>query len=139
MATKTDLPPRHHTDDLNLGSNIAQRLEDFAASVISISSRLPKDAAGRHVAIQMVRSATGAGSNYEEARAAESRADFVHKAAVALKEVREARYWLALVQKSGWIQGSLLELVGEANELAAILGASVRTARARAGVDRLAR
>ena len=79
----------------------------------------------------MVRAATAAGANYEEARAAESRADFVHKASVALKELREARYWIALVQQTGWLEMDLRDVVQEAGELAAILGASVRTARAR--------
>ena len=103
----------------------------FAASVVRLSGRLPKDPTGRHVAIQMVRSATAAGANYEEARAAESRADFVHKAGVALKELREARYWVGLVRQTGWMQSDLGAILREANELAAILGASVRTARAR--------
>ena len=75
------------TDPLNLGGNIAARLADFAASVLRFSTRLPKDPTGRHIAIQMVRAATAVGANYEEARAAESRPDFVHKAGVALKEI----------------------------------------------------
>jgi Ubiquitin-activating enzyme active site len=138
MANQTGPPPRHRTDDLELGSNIAHRLEDFAASVIHLSTRLPKDAAGQHVVIQW--SAPRRAPAPTTRRPAPPRAaDFVHKAAVALKEVREARYWLALVQKSGWVQGSLTEVVREANELAAILGASVRTARARASADRRAR
>ncbi len=74
----------------------------------------------------------GAGANYEEARAAESRADFAHKAAVAAKEMRQAVYWLGLVHRSGWIPADLSKVVHEASELAAILGASARTARSRA-------
>jgi len=99
---------------------------------VRLGSKLPKDAAGRHVAIQLIRSATGAGANYEEARAAESRADFVHKVGIAAKEAREASYWIGLVQRSGWFEDDLRALVREANELAAILGASARTAKSRA-------
>src|SRR5207247_7053680 len=98
---------RDRRNEMQLGRNIAERLAEFAAAVVRLSARLPKDPTGRHIAIQMVRSATGAGSNYEEARAAESRADFVHKAGVALKEMREARYWVVLVQKTGWIEAEL--------------------------------
>jgi len=133
--SKTRLPPNTPPapgDDLQVGRNIAHRLADFAVSVVRFSARLPKDPTGRHIAIQMVRSATAAGANYEEARAAESRPDFIHKAAISLKELREARYWVALVQQTGWIEQDLAGMVREANELAAILGASVRTARARA-------
>jgi four helix bundle protein len=125
------LPTGHH-DDFKLGRNIANRLADFGAAVVQLSGRLPKDPTGRHIVIQMVRAATAAGANYEEARAAESRADFIHKAGIALKELRQARYWVDLVQRTGWMEGDLGAIVREANELAAMLGASVRTARARA-------
>jgi four helix bundle protein len=113
------------------GRDISCRLADFAAAVVRLSVRLPRDPTGRHVCIQLVRAATGAGANYEEARGAESRADFVHKAAVSLKELREARYWVVLIQKTVWIEDDLNAVIREANELCAILGASVRTARTR--------
>ena len=48
-----------------------------------MAEKLPKHAAGRHVGLQLVRSGTAGGANYEEARAAESAADFAHKALVA--------------------------------------------------------
>jgi four helix bundle protein len=116
---------------LRVGADIAGRLLRFGVEVLELASALPKHAAGRHVALQLVRSGTGAGSNYEEARAAESRADFVHKLGVAAKEMREACYWVALVEGSRWVCTDQRALVREANELAAILGASSRTARAR--------
>jgi four helix bundle protein len=84
------------------------------------------------VASQVVRSATGGGANYEEARAAESRQDFIHKVGVAAKEVREAVYWLELIRRTAWTKRDLSAVAREASELAAILGASARTARARA-------
>ena len=68
------------------------------------------------------------GALYEEARAAESRADFVHKLGVAAKEAREACYWGELIQRAGWLD--ITPLLREGLELAAILGASARTARA---------
>jgi four helix bundle protein len=86
--------------------------------------------------MQLIRSATGSGANYEEARAAESRADFIRKVGIAAKEAREACYWLGLVQRSGWLRADLRALVRQANELSAILGASARTARSRAHQDK---
>ena len=53
----------------------------------------------------------------------------MHKAGVALKELREARDWVVLVQKTEWIEDDFDAVVGEADELCAILGASIRTAR----------
>jgi four helix bundle protein len=84
------------------------------------------------VARQLVRAATGGGANYEEARGAESRADFIHKVGIANKEVREALYWLRLVQDAELAADEQLAvLVQEADELVAILTSSIKTAKQR--------
>lgn len=81
----------------------------------------------------MWRAATSGGANYEEARAAESSADFVHKIRLATKELREARYWLRVVQRSDWLRpGAVGRLADELDQLVAILVASARTAKSRA-------
>lgn len=129
-ATANGQPP------IQIGSDIAARLLELAVGALRLASRLPRTPAGRHVASQLVRSATGGGANYEEARAAESREDFVHKVRVAAKEVRESVFWLTLIQRSGWVGSPLEGAIREAGELAAILGASARTARANARVKR---
>jgi len=114
---------------LRLGRDIAERFLDLAVAVAGLIAKLPKDTGGRHVASQLFRSATSSGANYEEARGAESREDFVHKIGVAAKEVREAAFWLRLIQRSGWIAADLADTLDKTQKLAAILGASVRTAR----------
>jgi four helix bundle protein len=82
------------------------------------------------VASQVVRSATSAGANYEEARAAESRSDFIHKVRLAAKEMRETIFWLRLTRSCSMVPATNLDPVAdEATELAAILTASARTAR----------
>lgn len=112
-----------------MGSDIASRLLDFAAEILRIVKTLPKDVSGRHVASQLVRAATAGGANYEEARASESRADFIHKLGIATKELREAAFWLRLVERSAMTTLPLRATWSEANQLAAILAASARTAR----------
>jgi four helix bundle protein len=97
-----------------------------------VAGQLPRTAIGRHVALQLARSSTGAGANYEEARAAESTADFAHKIAIAAKEMREASYWVRLIVRAALAPGDHRDIAREASELNAMLGASVRTARARA-------
>jgi len=116
---------------MRIGSDIATRLLEFAVGAIRVATLLPKDRAGRHVSSQLICSATGGGSNYEEARAAESRDDFIHKVGIAAKEVRESIYWLQLIERSKWTHHDLSTLTSEACELAAILGDSARTARSR--------
>ena len=65
------------------GDDIANRLLEFSAQVLRVVSELPNDAAAKHVARQLTRAGTSGGANYEEARGAESRADFAHKVLVA--------------------------------------------------------
>jgi four helix bundle protein len=114
------------------GENISIRLRHFAAQVVRLCRTFPDDPAAKHILRQLVRAATGGGSNYEEARGAESRADFIHKVGIANKEMREALYWLRLVQDAEIVVGEqLADLVREADELVAILTASINTAKQR--------
>ena len=115
------------------GDDIADRLLGFAKRVLGLCRRFPEDFAGKHVARQLIRCSSSAGSNYEEARGAESLADFIHKIAVARKEIRESRYWLRLADPELAQGPEIAALIREANELAAILTSSIKTARARSG------
>ena len=111
------------------GDNIATRLVDFGASVVRLVAALPQDRPGKHIADQLLRSATSGGSNYEEARSAQSRRDFVHKVSLAAKEMRESVYWLGLVQRANLApQYEIPPLLREAGELVAILMSSAKTA-----------
>src|SRR5689334_4941329 len=107
-----------------------QRCRLFAAGVLRFTSGFPKDAEGRHLADQLRRSGTSIGANVQEAQAAQSRADFISKMNIALKEAREACYWIQLLRDAGYMQGPALEtLAKEAPQLAAMLGKSIITAR----------
>ncbi|MBK8013494.1 MAG: four helix bundle protein [Deltaproteobacteria bacterium] len=110
------------------GDNIATRLVDFGASVVRLVVALPQDRPGKHIADQLLRSATSGGSNYEEARSAQSRRDFVHKVSLAAKEMRESVYWLGLVRANLAPQYEIPPLLREAGELVAILMSSAKTA-----------
>ena len=69
--------------------DLAERLINFAASIIELAEMLPGSFAGRHIAGQMIRSGTAPALHYGEAQGGESRKDFIHKMKVALKELRE--------------------------------------------------
>ncbi len=112
------------------GADIAERLLRYAANVIWICKNLLSTPEGRHIRKQLVGSGTSPGANYEEARCAESRADFVHKLKIANKELRESRYWLRLAKLAGFLpHRAATSLIAEASELVAILTASIKTAR----------
>jgi four helix bundle protein len=112
------------------GGDIAERLLALSVAVVGLGEALPKRAMTRHIGLQVVRSVTSAGANYEEARHAESRADFVHKVGMAAKELGETLYWLRLIDRLPRMPSVTL-VIGECDELVAILVASARTARSR--------
>jgi four helix bundle protein len=85
----------------------------------------------RHVAAQIVRSGIAAAPNYDEARSGESRADFVHKVNIALKELVETRGWLKFIILAGLLPSRRVAvLVDESEQLCRILGKSIATAKA---------
>lgn len=97
---------------------LSERLLDFAASILKLLTRLNKPAIGQHIGNQLMRSVTSSGANYEEACGAESKADFIHKMQLVLKELRESLYWLKLVKRAGLISDENLQpLLSEAEEL----------------------
>jgi len=112
------------------GDDIAERLLNYGARILKMVHTLPASSTTRYVTDQIVRSSCSSGANYEEARGAESTADFVHKLGVTLKELRESRYWLRLLIQSGMASGEKLsELHNEADALCRIVGQSILTAR----------
>lgn len=82
----------------------SERLLSFAVAIGRIVDSLPDTQPGRHVAGQLIRCGTSPAPNYEEACAAESRADFIHKIGICLKELRESRLWLRPAQKAALMQ-----------------------------------
>ena len=68
---------------------ISDRLLNFASNVIIVTNQLAKSYPGKHIAGQLMRSATSAGANYEEACGAESRSDFIHKLQIVFKELKK--------------------------------------------------
>ncbi len=124
-----DRKQKIQTQRLQKGDDIAERLLQLAVNVVRLIRLMPRDCVGRHVSSQLMRSSTSSGANYGEARAAESRPDFIHKIGVAAKEMQETLFWLRLIQQSEPIKSDLSALIVEARELLAILLASRRTAR----------
>lgn len=113
-----------------LGEDIAERLLEFAARVGKLVDSLPENRLGRHVAAQLVRSGTSPAPNYEEARGAESKKDFVHKLGICLKELRESCCWLRLIVKAELLPDRrILTLLDEGEQLSSIVAKSIVTAR----------
>ena len=111
--------------------DLEARLVELAMRIAEIVELLPNTRLGNHVAGQLIKSGTSPAPNYAEAQGAESRSDFIHKLSVVLKEPRETRVWLLIIQRKGMLRrADLVEsTLAETNELIAILISSRGTAR----------
>lgn len=109
---------------------LSTRLIEFSVRIGKVADALPETRLGRHIAGQLVRCGTSPPPNYEEACAAESKSDFIHKLSIVLKELRECGCWLRMITKADLLPQQRLELLlDEANQLRRIIGQSVNTAK----------
>ncbi|MGE0635711.1 MAG: four helix bundle protein [Bacteroidia bacterium] len=116
----------------NFREQMVERLLEFAARIIKLDSKLCSTYTGKHIYGQLFRSGSSAGANYEESIGAESKADFIHKSQVVLKELRETYYWLRLILKSQLLSindEDLKVLIPENLELIKIISKSLVTAK----------
>ena len=112
--------------------DLEDRLIDFAVSIIKLIEHLNDSKAGKHIASQLLRSGTSPAPNYGEAQSAESKADFIHKLKIGLKELKETRVWLKIILKSKIYKSSyetLNIIIKETEELIAILSTCIKTAK----------
>ncbi|MEX2088643.1 MAG: four helix bundle protein, partial [Bacteroidota bacterium] len=79
--------------------DINERTFEFALAILELTEKIPSGRIGNRIADQLIRSGTSIGANLEEATAASSKADFVNKVIIALKEARETSFWLRIVQR----------------------------------------
>jgi four helix bundle protein len=109
---------------------IHRRLINFGARTTRVAKMLPKTDEGRYIAQQLMRSGLAAAPNYAEARAAESRADFIHKLRIVLKELNETKSWLEqIVANALFARDKMVAIIAENQELCWIIAASIKTAR----------
>ena len=110
--------------------NLSERFLRFSVLVGALVKKLPDDLFAENIARQLVRSGTSPYANYEEACAAESRRDFIHKLSICLKELRESKAWLRLIQEAGILPRSeLVDLLGECEQLCRIVAKSIATTK----------
>jgi four helix bundle protein len=109
---------------------LQQRLVNFGARATRVARMLPRTQEGRYIAEQLMRSGLASAPNYAEARAAESRRDFVHKLRIVLKELNETRTWLEQIVANGlFSRDKMAAIIAENQELCWIIAASIKTAR----------
>ncbi len=113
-------------------SEMKRRTKAFAIKVVRIFESLPQKGAAVVLGRQLLRSGTSAGANYGSACRSKSTADFAAKMGFVEEEIDETMYWLELFMEIGVLRTEEMEnILKEANELLAIVVASIKTAQER--------
>ncbi len=103
---------------------------DFAARIIKLCKFLEDSKKEHIISKQIIRSGTSIGANINEAQYGNSKADFVSKLHISLKETAETEYWLRLLFKSDYIDDKMFDsLLNDCLEVKKILISSINTAK----------
>ncbi len=102
----------------------------FAVRIIKLNQHLTKNRKEFVISKQILRSGTSIGANINEANYGQSKADFISKLHIALKETAETEYWLKLLQLSDYISTDMASsLLSDCIEIKRILVSSINTAK----------
>ena len=114
--------------------DLAERLFEFSVNVIKAIRTLPYSEEYKIIRYQLIKAATSAGANYEESQGAVSTPDFANKVGIALKEAREANYFIRLIIAVTENPVVWIPLREESAELKKILGSIyTKTSKPRKG------
>ncbi len=107
---------------------IGERSFDFAVRIVKLCQYLDgSPGVSRTISNQLLRAGTSIGANIEEGKGSQSRADFVAKYSIAVKEARETHYWLRLLRKCQILSEAQLDsLTDESDQLIRILTSIIK-------------
>ena len=106
------------------------RTKQFALRIMRLVDALPRRRSAEVIGNQLLRAATSVGANYRSARRARSPAEFCAKLGIVEEEADESQYWLELIGEGGLMNVKRLQaLMNEVDQIAAMVVASIRTAR----------
>jgi four helix bundle protein len=110
--------------------DIQARTFDFGIRIVKLVDRLPRTLAAVEIGRQLLRAGTSIGANVQEADAAETKKDFIHKMSIARKEAQETRYWLSIIRTALLPNDAEVEaLWQESDELSRILYTIIKNTR----------
>jgi len=112
-----------------MNSPLLNKSLDFATQVVLFYEDFSKTKKDTTIAKQLLRSATSVGANINEAIYGNSKADFISKLHISLKETGESIYWLTLLKRTNLIEYNFDELLSLAEEIKRMLIASLNTAK----------
>ena len=108
---------------------IEKKSFDFAVRIVNLYKYLIDNKKEFVMAKQLLRCGTSIGANVAEAEQAQSKADFISKLHISLKETGESIYWLTLLKRTNLIEYNFDELLSLTEEIKRMLIASLNTAK----------
>ena len=112
-----------------MSSPLLEKSLDFATQIVLFYEEFSKSKKDTTIAKQLLRSATSVGANINEAVYGNSKADFISKLHISLKETGESIYWLTLLKRTNLIEYNFDEILSLAEEIKRMLIASLNTAK----------
>lgn len=110
-----------------VNNNIQNKSFSFAVRIVKLCKLLRTERREYVLSKQLLRSGTSIGANISEAQQAQSRADFLSKLNIALKETTETKYWLRLLEATEYLTKPELDsIIKDCVEIEKILVASVK-------------
>ena len=111
-------------------NTLSDKSIDFGARIVKLHRYLVQSKHETVLSKQILRSGTSIGANIHEAQYGNSKADFIAKLHIALKETAETEYWLRLLEKSEYLEEQqAVSLLNDCLEIKRILIASINTAK----------
>ena len=102
--------------------------KQFAVDIVNLCTNIKENRKSNVLLNQVLRSGTSIGANVRESYSAQSRADFINKLNIALKEADETQYWLEIFLESEIItQSEYDSLYTDLKEICALLASSIKT------------
>jgi len=109
---------------------VAQKSYDFAIRVVKLYKYLSKEHNEYVLSKQILRSGTAIGALIREAKFAQSKADFISKMSIALKEANETHYWIDLLHDTEYINNNMyLNIEKDINEIVSLLVSIVKSSK----------
>ncbi len=103
---------------------------DFAVKIVKLYKKIIKEKKEFVLSKQIMKSGTSIGALVREAQHAESKADFIHKLSIALKEAHETEYWLQLLKETDFISESMFESLNyNIDEILSLLVSIIKTTK----------
>ena len=115
-------------NEFQTGSAVADKSFEFSVRIVNLCKYLRYKKKEFVLSKQLLRSGTSIGANVHEGRRAQSRADFLAKMSIALKEANETYYWLKLLYRTEYLsKEEYLSMYADIDEILRILTAICKT------------